>query len=83
MKTVNDNSRNISIQKAAELLGKGQQFVRLCLQQKEFPFGMAIKRGSKWNYYINPKQFYDFLGMPLPEECQRQEQQSKLERICV
>ena len=58
--------KNISILKAANLMGKSKQFLRVGLQRGIFPFGYAIKsdNSSKWNYYINPFQFYEYIGRP-------------------
>lgn len=53
----------ISINKAAEVMGKAPQFVRICLQQGILPFGYAVKTGNKnYNYYISPKLFYEYIG---------------------
>lgn len=52
----------ISVKKAAEKMGKSQQFVRIGLQRGLLPFGTAVKMSSIWTYYISPKQFYDYIG---------------------
>jgi transcriptional regulator with XRE-family HTH domain len=52
----------ISIEKAAELLGKSKQFIRHGLQDRIFPFGYAVKLSSRWTYHISPKQFYEYTG---------------------
>ena len=56
--------KNISIKKAANLLGKSEQFVRVGLQKGIFPFGSAIKLSSKWTYSIIPITFYNYIGRP-------------------
>ena len=56
--------KNISIKKAANLLGKSEQFVRVGLQKGIFPFGIAIKLSSKWTYSIIPVTFYNYIGRP-------------------
>lgn len=56
--------KNISIKKAANLLGKSEQFVRVGLQKGIFPFGNAIKLSSKWTYSIIPAAFYNYIGRP-------------------
>lgn len=53
----------ISIAKAAEIMGKAPQFIRLCLQRGLLPFGIATKTGDKnYNYYISPKLFKEYVG---------------------
>lgn len=54
--------KTISVSEAAKLLGKSEQFVRVGLQKKRLPFGMAVKLSSHWTYYISPKLFYEFVG---------------------
>lgn len=54
--------KNIKIEKAAELMGKSAQFVRVGLQRGKLPFGTAIKTSTKWNYYIVPYAFYSYIG---------------------
>lgn len=58
--------KKISILKASKLMGKSQQFLRVGLQRGIFSFGCAIKRekSTKWNYYINPTKFYEYIGRP-------------------
>ena len=56
----------VSVARAAQLMNKGQQFVRVALQRNLVPFGFAVKideDGSRYDYYINPKQFCDYLGI--------------------
>lgn len=57
------NVERISVTKAAEIMGKSPQFVRVCLQQGLLPFGTATKTGDKnFNYYISPKLFREYVG---------------------
>lgn len=59
----NKSYGKITIQEAAKIMGKSQQFVRMGLQQKTLPFGAAVKMsGEKFSYYISPKRFYEFVG---------------------
>lgn len=60
--------RKITVRQAAMMMGKCEQFVRVGLQREILPFGVAIKMSSMWTYYINPKDFYEYLGKELPEE---------------
>lgn len=55
-------SENISIKQAAEIMGKCQQFVRVGLQRGNLSFGTAVKVKTRWNYYISPKLFYEYVG---------------------
>ncbi|TWH46361.1 hypothetical protein [Sporomusa sp. KB1] len=52
----------ISVKQAAEIMGKCQQFVRVGLQRGLLPFGTAVKVHTRWNYYISPKLFYEYVG---------------------
>jgi hypothetical protein len=61
-------AQKITINEAARLMGKSQQFLRIGLQRGIFPFGTAIKLSSMWTYYINPKRFYEYIGEPKDEE---------------
>lgn len=56
--------KTITIKQAAEIMGKCQQFVRIGLQRNLLPFGTAIKTTNRWNYYISPKLFYEYVGRP-------------------
>ena len=53
---------NMTVIKAAEIMGKSQQFVRVGLQRGLLPFGTAVKMSSMWTYYISPKKFYGYVG---------------------
>ena len=54
----------ITVEKAAELMGKSKEFVRAGLRNKAFPFGTAIKHNKRWSYFISPRSFADYLGLP-------------------
>lgn len=58
---------NIKVEKAAQIMGKSQQFVRIGLQRGLLPFGTAIKMSSMWTYHISPKLFYDYIGVEYKE----------------
>lgn len=55
----------LTVQQAAELMGKSPQFVRVAMQQNILPIGTAVRIGnsSKYTYYISPKKFTDFTGI--------------------
>lgn len=47
--------KNVPVEVAAEILGIGQQHVRVALQQKTLPIGSATKLSEKrWCYHISP-----------------------------
>lgn len=53
---------NVPIWKAAMILGKSEEFVRIALQMGTAPFGFASKKKSKWSYHISPKKFKEYVG---------------------
>ena len=57
----------VSVALAAKLMNKGQQFVRVSLQRGLVPFGYAVRLSDpdsgKYDYYINPRQFCEYLGI--------------------
>lgn len=55
----------ISVTKAAQIMHLDPHFIRLCLQDGTFAFGVAKKKpgNKKWSYYISPKQFYEYVGI--------------------
>lgn len=57
-------AEKITIKQAADMMGKCQQFVRVGLQRGNLPFGTAVKVRQRWNYYISPKLFYEYVGKP-------------------
>lgn len=43
------------VSKAADQLGMSTQTLRLALQQRLFPFGVAVKTSeNRYTYYVNP-----------------------------
>lgn len=58
-------AQKITIAEAAKIMGKSEQFVRVCIQQGLLPIGIATKTsktGKNFNYYISPKLFYEYVG---------------------
>ena len=53
--------KKISVAEAAEIMGVSQQFVRIGLQRGLLPFGVALKMSNRYTYYINPKQFSNYM----------------------
>lgn len=54
--------KNISIAQAAKMLGKGEQFIRIGLQNGTIPFGFAVKNKKRWSYHISPKKLNDYIS---------------------
>ena len=54
--------KNVSVEKAAKMLGKSEQFVRVALQTGTAPFGFAAKTSSVWSYHISPKKLTEYIG---------------------
>ena len=55
--------KKISTAAAARCLGKSNSFVRIGLQRGSLPFGSAVPgTGDKFNYYISPIRFRDYVG---------------------
>ena len=50
------------VSQAAERLGMNTQTLRLALQQKLFPFGVAVRTSeNRYTYYINVKRLERYL----------------------
>lgn len=43
----------VTVKRAAEILGKSQQFVRIGLQRNILPFGVAMQMPGKKNLYLS------------------------------
>lgn len=48
--------------RAAEIMGKSEQFVWRGLITGKLPFGTAVKIKGKYNYHISPRLFMDYTG---------------------
>lgn len=55
--------KNVSVRRAAEIMGKCPQFVREGLKRGILPIGHAIQTKTHYNYYISPKLFADYTGI--------------------
>lgn len=60
--SIKPRSHNIPVWKAAMLLGKSEEFIRVSLQMGTAPFGFAAKNKSKWSYHISPKRLKEYIG---------------------
>lgn len=54
--------QKITVAQAAEVLGKSQMYIRLCLRNGTLPIGSAVKGSSVWTYHISPKLLRDYIG---------------------
>lgn len=57
--------KRISVAEAAKIMGVSPQFIRIGLQRNLLPFGFATNMGGgcRYTYYINPKEFQEYLGL--------------------
>lgn len=53
--------QKLTITEAAKIMNCNPMFLRLALRNGKFPFGTAVKY-KRWSYYINPHQFYEYIG---------------------
>lgn len=59
------SAKRISVAEAAKIMGVSPQFIRIGLQRNLLPFGFATNMGGgcRYTYYINPKEFQEYLGL--------------------
>lgn len=57
------SGKNVSVSRAAQIMGKCPQFVREGLKRGILPIGHAIKTKTQYNYYISPKLLSDYTGI--------------------
>ena len=57
-------SRKITVQRAAELLGKSTLFVREAMRRGTLPIGTAeqLPGSSRWTFIISPTMLADYMG---------------------
>lgn len=61
--------KKITVKRAAELLGKGEVYVRECIKDGSLPIGAAtqLPGSNRWNFTISPKKLADYLGCRVSE----------------
>ena len=61
--------RKITIKRAAQLLGKGELYVRECIKDGSLPIGTATKLpgSERWNFTISPAALAEHLGCSVRE----------------
>lgn len=62
-------SRKITVQRAAELLGKSTLFVREAMRRGTLPIGTAeqLPGSSRWTFIISPTMLADYMGCRVEE----------------
>lgn len=70
----------ITVKRAAELLGKGELYVRECIKDGSLPIGTATKLpgSEKWNFSISPKALADYLGCSVRELAGKEDREPPL-----
>lgn len=55
---------SLTVQEAARLMNKSQDFIRIGLQRNILPFGYAIKTGKeRYSYFISREKFTEATGI--------------------
>lgn len=54
--------RNVPVAEVANRLGKSEKFIRVGLQKRILPFGVAVQLSSKFSYHISPKLLDEYIG---------------------
>jgi hypothetical protein len=55
---------SMTVQEAAKLMGKSQDFIRIGLQRNILPFGYAVKIGKeRYSYFIGREKFTEATGI--------------------
>lgn len=70
--------KNITIKKAAQMMGKSEQFIRIGLRNQRLPFGTAVKLSTHWTYHISPQLFYEYLGLVRVETKEKVQSENNL-----
>ena len=55
---------NVPITEVAQIMKKDKQFVRMGIQEKWLPIGVAYRKegSSEFSYYVSPKKLYEYTG---------------------
>ena len=70
--------KKITVKRAAELLGKGELFVRECMKDGSLPIGTVTRLpgSNRWNFSISPRALAEYLGCSVNalygEECTKE-----------
>lgn len=61
---MNNQQTTMTVQEAAKLMGKSQDFIRIGLQRNILPFGYAVKTGkARYSYFISRDKFIEATGI--------------------
>ena len=52
----------VTVKEAAKKLGVSEQFIRIGLQRKVLPFGIALKMSDRWTYHISRKLLEEYIN---------------------
>lgn len=58
------SGENVPISEVAKIMKKDKQFIRIGIQEKWLPIGVAYKRegSNEYSYYVSPKKLYEYTG---------------------
>lgn len=58
------SGNNVPISEVAKIMKKDKQFVRIGIQEKWLPIGVAYRKeeSSEYSYYVSPKKLYEYTG---------------------
>ena len=58
------SGNNVPISEVAKIMKKDKQFVRIGIQEKWLPIGVAYSKegSSEYSYYVSPKKLYEYTG---------------------
>ena len=58
------SGENVPISEVARIMKKDKNFIRIGIQEKWLPIGVAYKKegSSEYSYYISPKKLYEYTG---------------------
>lgn len=54
--------KNIPLDIAAKVIGKGKDFIRFGLQQQRLPIGSAVKGIKNYDYHVSPYLLEKYIG---------------------
>lgn len=71
----------ITVNEAADLLERNPEFIRIALQQKALPIGIAIRMhgSTRYTYYINPPDLAKYMHISIKELEKRKERLHRFE----
>lgn len=69
-KMIEFSGGNVPIATVAKIMKKDKQFVRIGIQEKWLPIGVAYRRSNstEYSYYVSPKKLYEYTGYVYREE---------------